>query len=284
MNTNLIEQLNLLHEQQEHNKIVEIIEKLSKNELDFELKNLLGRAYNNLSEYDKAIEILLLEKTKGHNNALWNFRIAYAYFYKSEEEEALSYFQKSSELGDTIAKDFIQDCINKIENKKKPKQETQQIVQYSSNMTLNNITWTFSTKSYSNSDDFNNEIIEYQKLIYKTDERWKPNEIVFNFPELLIQYEAWVKGASDLLENETLIDDDQDVFDDEPHEDDMYQVEVLATLKADNGKNFTALEFLMKTHNQQANKELGDHVFFEGTDENPEITIGLPTCYIACGS
>ena len=50
------------------------------------------------------------------------------------------------------------------------------------------------------------------------------------------------------------------------------------------GKIFTALEFLMKAHNQMSNKELGDHVFFEGTDETPEIIDGLPTCYIACGS
>ena len=154
----------------------------------------------------------------------------------------------------------------------------------SKSFTLNNIAWAFSTKLYATSDDFNKEIIAYQKAICGTEECWKPEEIVFDFPEILIQYVAWIKEASDLLENEILIDDDQAVFDYEPHEDDMYQVEIIATLKADNGKNFTALEFLMKTHNQQANKELGDHVFFEGTDENPKIIDGLPLCYIACGS
>lgn len=56
------------------------------------------------------------------------------------------------------------------------------------------------------------------------------------------------------------------------------------TFDTDNGENFTALEFLFKSHNQQANKELGDHVFFEGTDEDPNIIDGLPLCYIACGS
>lgn len=150
-------------------------------------------------------------------------------------------------------------------------------------MTLNNIAWSFSTKSYNDSEILNKEIIQYQKDIYKTDEKWKPTEIVFEGPELQIQYMAWITEASDLLENETLIDDDENVFDEYPDEDE-YPVEIIAKLKADNGKNFTALEFLQKTHNQQSNKELGDHVFFEGIDEDPIIIDGLPTYFIACGS
>ena len=150
-------------------------------------------------------------------------------------------------------------------------------------MTLNNIAWSFTKEFYSDENQFNTEIIQYQNDIYKTDERWKPNEIVFDFPEIKIQYMAWVTGPEDLLENEILIEDDEDIFDEDPEED-GYQVEILAKLKANNGKNFTALEFLMKAHNQMSNKELGDHIFFEGTDESPEINEGLPTCFISCGS
>ncbi|MDO5858308.1 hypothetical protein Q2490_13520 [Myroides odoratimimus] len=152
-------------------------------------------------------------------------------------------------------------------------------------MTLNKIAWSFSKKNYLSYEEFNKEVTEYQIIIHKTDQDWKPNEVVFDFPEIQIQYMAWVNGVDDLLENERLIEDDKDVFEDEDNaEDGFYQVEILAKLKADNGKNFTALEFLIKAHNQQANKELGDHVFFEGTDEQPEFNEGLPTCYIACGS
>ena len=152
-------------------------------------------------------------------------------------------------------------------------------------MTLNKIAWKFTNEFFTDIDKFNREVIQYQIDVYKTDEQWKPNEIVFDIPELQIQYMAWITEPKDLLENETLIEADKDVFDDEPEEDeDGYQVEIIAKLRADNGKNFTALEFLMKAHNQQTNKELGDHVFFEGTDENPEAIEGLPTCYIACGS
>lgn len=150
-------------------------------------------------------------------------------------------------------------------------------------MTLNKIAWLFSTESYQDYELFNQEVIQYQKNIYEMDDKWKPDEIVFDHSEIQIQYMAWIYEPSELLENETLIEDDKDVFDDEPDED-GYQVEILAHLKADNGKNFTALEFLMKTHNQQANKELGDHVFFEGIDEQSNIIDGMPVCYIACGS
>ncbi|MBO6200830.1 MAG: hypothetical protein J6N74_04330 [Chryseobacterium sp.] len=150
-------------------------------------------------------------------------------------------------------------------------------------MTLNEIAWSFSSKIYTSQEQFNQEIIDYQKAIYKTDEKWKPNEIVFDFPELQIQYEAWITDASQLLDNETLLDE-EDAFDEDNSDQGMFQVEVVSHLKADNGANFTALEFLFKSHNQQANKELGDHVFFEGTDEDPSIIDGLPLCYIACGS
>lgn len=114
MNKNLIEQLNNWHELNEHNKIIQTIENLSKSELTYKLKNILGRAYNNLSEYDKAIEIFLTEKLTGANDALWNYRLGYAYFYNNEPQKALTYFQKSYELGDTTAKDFENLCLKKI--------------------------------------------------------------------------------------------------------------------------------------------------------------------------
>lgn len=147
-------------------------------------------------------------------------------------------------------------------------------------MTLNNISWSFSKEFYTDIDKCNNDVIQYQKRIYKTDKKWKPNEIVLGFPEVQIQYEAYIRKPTDLLENEILFGEGYDF-----EEGDMFEVEIIAKFKADNGQHFTALEFLMKTHNQQANKELGDHVFFEGIDEEePEIIDNLPTYYIACGS
>lgn len=150
-------------------------------------------------------------------------------------------------------------------------------------MTLNYIAWSFSKTTYEDTETFNREVSQYQKDIRDTDAAWHPDEIVFNVPELNVQYEAWISKPEELLANETLIDE-EDAFDEDNSDEGMYQVEIVARLQADNGKYFTASEFLRKAHNQQVNKELGDHVFFEGTDEDPEIVDGLPLCYIACGS
>jgi len=150
-------------------------------------------------------------------------------------------------------------------------------------MTLNTISWTFGSTSYSDAAKFNKEVSDYQKLIHDDESRWKPDEIMCKHPQLKIQYTAWITKPSDLHDNEVLINDDKDVFEKYPDEQE-HQVEIVATIKADNGQNISAQEFLMKTHNQQANKELGDHVFFEGIDENPKMINGIQTYFIACGS
>ena len=150
-------------------------------------------------------------------------------------------------------------------------------------MTLNDIAWSFSSIIYTSKEEFSKAITDYQIAIFQTDEKWKPNETAFDFPELQIQYEAWITGSEKLLNNETLLDE-EDAFDEDNSDEGMFQVEIAAHLHADNGENFTALEFLFKTHNQLANKDLGDHVFFEGTDESPQIVDGLPLCYTICGS
>ena len=80
-------------------------------------------------------------------------------------------------------------------------------------------------------------------------------------PEILVSYEAWIESKSQLHPNEYLYEDDE--LEEYDKEDGMWQVEIYARLKADNGQYFTTEELLFKLHNLMANKELGDHVFFE---------------------
>lgn len=109
----MIEKLNKFHDSDEHYKIIEAIESLPPSDLNFELRGLLGRAYNNASNYKKALEVLFHDSLEGDNDALWNFRVGYAYFYEGEKEKALLYFQKSADLGDTDALLFVDMCTNK---------------------------------------------------------------------------------------------------------------------------------------------------------------------------
>ena len=80
-------------------------------------------------------------------------------------------------------------------------------------------------------------------------------------PEILVSYEAWIESKSQLHANEYLYEDDE--LEEYDKEDGMWQVEIYARFKADNGQYFTTEEILFKIHNTMANKELGDHVFFE---------------------
>ena len=41
----------------------------------------LGRAYNNIEEYEKGLEILKSIENEVGDTALWNWRIGYSYFF-----------------------------------------------------------------------------------------------------------------------------------------------------------------------------------------------------------
>ena len=109
-------------------------------------------------------------------------------------------------------------------------------------------------------------------------------------PEILVTYEAWIESEDQLFDNERVTD--KELLEDDK-EDGMWQVEIMAHLVADNGTYFTREELLFKLHNLMANKELGDHVFFEGIEyEGHECEgyglidneDGIPVFYTCCGS
>jgi len=130
-------------------------------------------------------------------------------------------------------------------------------------------------------EEFKKDIEEYN-LSYENEKEWRLDELVVDEPKIEMQYMAWVVPEH-ILPNEELMEDD-DIFEEEPDDDEYgYQVELAATLLPDNGKSFLGYELLMKVHNQQANKELGDHVFYEGTEiERGENGIAILPIY--CGS
>lgn len=147
---------------------------------------------------------------------------------------------------------------------------------------LNQVVWTFNDIEYKSIDDFNAKVNQYQNLILKEKAAWKPEEIVIARPLVDISYTVWIDRDS-LAENETLLENDDFFEDEENSEDGLFQAEVEARFRADNGKNFTALELLYKLHLQMTTKELGDHIFFEGLDEDENST-GIPRFYLNCGS
>ena len=148
--------------------------------------------------------------------------------------------------------------------------------------------WVFNKKSYSKenfSKEFNQILEEYAEYGAK-----ESALALLEEPEILVTYEAWIESENQLYHNERL--DDEELLEEEK-EDNMWQVEIMAHLVADNGTYFTREELLFKLHNLMANKELGDHVFFEGIEyEGHECEgyglidneDGIPVFYICCGS
>lgn len=146
---------------------------------------------------------------------------------------------------------------------------------------LDKVLWRFSTEKITDKEKFSRQVQQYQKDIRMTDEEWIPDKEVLEQAKVFLLYEAWIKGIEELLPNEELAE--QEDFTEENAEDGYFQVEILALLEADNKYSFTMLELLMKVHNQQYNKELGDHSFFEGL-EKINTYKNLSVYYVNCGS
>ena len=108
----IIEEIKELHENDEHEKIIEIITAIPNEKRDAELFSLLARASNNVERYDEALDNLMYIREEGIDDALWNYRVGYAYFYKGDKENAEIYFKKSYDLNneDTDAYSFYMLC------------------------------------------------------------------------------------------------------------------------------------------------------------------------------
>lgn len=142
---------------------------------------------------------------------------------------------------------------------------------------LSNTIWNFSARCYADEAEFAQEVAQCQG----SHGIWQPEEIVLRQPSIVLIYEAWLTSMEQLLPNEEL--NEEDDFVPEMADEEGCLVEIQAELKADNGQYFTAAELLMKAHNQQANKELGDHIFFEGIDVELADD-GQYVGFVVCGS
>ena len=129
---------------------------------------------------------------------------------------------------------------------------------------LNQICWSFSNKKYEDLEQFNKKVAKYNHEIMANENVWDAEKIVVFSEKIDIYYTAWITGPEDILPNEELCED-EDFFEDEDNSDgEHFQAEIKMSLDANNKKYFLAGELLFKIHNQFANKELGDHTFFEG--------------------
>lgn len=149
---------------------------------------------------------------------------------------------------------------------------------------LSDLVWAFQRKPYDSQTEFDEEISRYQKDILRARAYWKGDETVIHAPEIEICYEAWITSIDDLKSNEELLDDKEEVFDEDNEEDGFFQAEISAKLQAANGSSFSALDIMYQMEHQVSNKELGDHIFFEGFRRAQDYNGPLPLYHMVCGS
>lgn len=119
--TELLEQCQKWHEDDEFDKIIEALEALDAATRGAELDSILARAYNNAADpetedgkakLERAIELLKAHEDEHSDIDVWNFRLAYAYYYLDRELSALHYFKRAAKLDpdDEDAPQFVESC------------------------------------------------------------------------------------------------------------------------------------------------------------------------------
>ena len=109
MEKDLLAQINTWHEQEDYALIVKRLEALPESEKDAETIGQLARAYNNLEDYRKAIQLLNSVKEQGTLDPIWHFRLGYGYYHIAEYKLAQAAFEEANRLepGDESTQDFL---------------------------------------------------------------------------------------------------------------------------------------------------------------------------------
>lgn len=323
------EKVKFLNEQEgiDIKRAMELLTNMGIDNLSPILLSTLGRMYNNNGRPAEAID-LFNRIDEAHRDWSWYYRCGYAHAslgcgesYESEHvQQALQLIEagmkmeKESHLDKQLGwccevvkylltqikpKDYkedypvIFDTIKNLFDKKNSKITTEGKATGDINEreednypTYDVVHWVFNKQTYSREEftkEYNENVKKYVDDKADDDDRLEE-------PEILVTYEAWIESEDQLFDNEHVTDEE---LLEEDKEDGMWQVEIMAHLVADNGTYFTREELLFKLHNLMANKELGDHVFFEGIEyEGHECEgdglidneDGIPVFFIVCGS
>ncbi|MFK8297227.1 suppressor of fused domain protein [Capnocytophaga cynodegmi] len=146
---------------------------------------------------------------------------------------------------------------------------------------LDNIAWAFNDRFYGSLMHFWDAIRDYNADIENDLEDFTPFATIFSSSRVMMMYEAYIKSEKDILENERLLN--PETFDN-PDEDGMYYARILAELESEDRNYYGALNLLRHIHNTLFNKDLGDHIFFEGFDLESYQEDGTPVIYLNLGS
>lgn len=123
----MLKKIEDLYDLDKHQEIIDMIEALPAEQLNNELIGQLGRAYNNVGKYEKAIEILKSIEIEEGNTMRWNYRIGYSYYYLGDYENAEKYFLKAHKIDseDEDVKRFLLDIYIELSKQAIDKENNQ---------------------------------------------------------------------------------------------------------------------------------------------------------------
>ncbi len=98
MNNNILTKIQNYHDIDEHQKIIDLINQLNSDDLNYELTSLLARAYSNLGSFDKSISLLLSVREEGEYDDLWYSRLAHNNLLNEEFVIAKGLFLNALEI------------------------------------------------------------------------------------------------------------------------------------------------------------------------------------------
>ena len=190
MKEKLLEKIERLIETKNHQEIIDLIEALPTEQLDTELIGELGRAYNNVGNYQKGLEILKSIENEEGNTALWNWRVGYSYFFLKDFISAKKCLLKAYELNphdNTICDLLIITYANlsKLENKNG---NSEKAIEYA----LESRKYSYDEKGIMEADSFlawlYNKYKEYTKaeeilrkqLARNKDDKWTLSELAYS--------------------------------------------------------------------------------------------------------
>ena len=190
MKKELLEKIESLYEMGKHQEIIDLIEALPTEQLDTELIGELGRAYNNVGNYQKGLEILKSIETEVGDTALWNWRVGYSYFFLKDFISAKKCLLKAYELNphdNTICDLLIITYANlsKLENKNG---NSEKAIEYA----LESRKYAYDEKGIMEADSFlawlYNKYKEYTKaeeilrkqLARNKDDKWTLSELAYS--------------------------------------------------------------------------------------------------------
>ena len=120
MKEELLEKIEKLHELEKYQEIIDTIEALPAEQLNTDLIGQLARAYNNVENYAKGLELLKTIEFEEGDSFLWNWRAGYSYFFLEDYTNAEKCFLKAYELdpSDDATCDFLKATYTSYQNLK----------------------------------------------------------------------------------------------------------------------------------------------------------------------